>query len=142
VVVLVRPDINTKFRVDYDWFEDQGRDITVLVREQLCPECRTRFEDFADSQTIDWVDPSTGEVTVVDGLQYSLRECCSRREDYVTRTTPLATAIFRILLADGDTPMSAAEIAERIGRHDPEAILRILLGSQMRSHYGVRPILG
>jgi hypothetical protein len=141
VVVLVRPDIHTKFRVDYDWFSDQGRDIRVLVREQLCDQCKTRFEEYGDAQNIDWVDPGTGEVTVVDGLQYSLRECCSRREDYITRTTPAATAIFRILLADGDTSLSATEIAERIGRHDAETVLRILLGKQMRSHYGVRPIL-
>lgn len=142
MVVLVRPDINTKFRVDYEWFEAQGRDMAVLVREQLCPECRTRFQDHRDTQTIDWIDPSTGEITVVDGLQYSIRECCSRREDYITRTTPVAAAIFRVLLADGDTAMSAAEIAERIGRQDPQTILRILLGPEMRTRYGIRPVLG
>jgi hypothetical protein len=107
----------------------------------LCPECSTRFEGYADNQDIDWVDPGTGEVTVVDGLQYSLRECCSLKEDYVTRTTPLATAVFRVLVADGDTPLSAGEIQERIGKSDPKTILRILLGREMRTHYGVRPIL-
>jgi hypothetical protein len=141
VTKLVRPDINTKFRVDYNWWSDRGRDIRVLIRDQLCSECSARFENYSDSQDIDWVDPSTGEVTVVDGLRYCLRECCSRKDDYVTRATPLATAVFRILVADGDTPMSVAEIHERIGKSDPKTLLRILLGQQMRTHYGVRPIL-
>jgi hypothetical protein len=138
---LVRPDENTRFRVDYAWWAERGRDVRVLIREQLCPECSARFEGYKDNQDIDWVDPSTGEVTVVDGLRYSLRECCSRKEDYVTRTTPLATAVFRVLVADGDTPLSAAEIQERIGKSDPKTLLRILLGQEMRTHYGVRPIL-
>ena len=138
---LVRPDENTKFRVDYAWWAERGRDVRVLIREQLCPDCIARFEGYTDNQDIDWVDPSTGEVTVVDGLRYSLRECCSRKEDYLTRTTPLATAVFRVLVADGDTRLSAAEIQERIGKSDPKTLLRILLGQEMRTHYGVRPIL-
>ena len=138
---LVRPDENTRFRVDYGWWAERGRDVRVLIREQLCPDCSARFEGYTDNQHIDWVDPSTGEITVVDALRYSLRECCSRKEDYVTRTTPLATAVFRVLVADGDTRLSAAEIQERIGKSDPKTLLRILLGQEMRTHYGVRPIL-
>lgn len=138
---LVRPDINTKFRVDYDWWSDRGRDIRVVIRDQLCSECSARFENYSGSQDIDWVDPSTGEVTVVDGLRYCLRECCSRKDDYVTRATPLTTAVFRILVADGDTPLSVTEIHERMGKSDPRTLLRVLLGQEMRTHYGVRPIL-
>jgi hypothetical protein len=141
VTKLVRPDINTKFRVDYDWWKDRGRDIRLLIRDQLCSECSTKFQDYSDTQEIDWVDPSTGEVTVVDGLRYCLRECCSRKEDYVTRNTPLATAVFRVLIADGDTPMSVTEIHERIGKSDPKTLLRVLQGHEMRTHYGIRPIL-
>jgi hypothetical protein len=141
VADLVRPDINTKFRVDYDWFADHGRDVKVLIKEQLCGECKSKFANYSDNQDIDWIDPSTGGITVVDGLRYCLRECCSRRDDYVTPTTPLSAAIFRILVADGDTPMSASEIYERIGRSDPKTMLRILLAKEMRNHYGVRPVL-
>jgi hypothetical protein len=141
VARLVHPDINTKFGIDYKLWADEGHDIRVLIREQLCSECSAKFGENSDSQDIDWVDPSTGEVTVVDGLRYCLRECCSRKDDYVNRATPLATAVFRILVADDDTAMSATEIHERIGRSDPKTVLRILLGQDMRTHYGVRPIL-
>jgi hypothetical protein len=138
---LKRPDINTKFRVDYDSWTDRQRDIRMLIREQLCPECRAKFGDDLSTQDIDWVDPGTGEVTVVDGLSYYLRECCSQREDYITRGTPLTAAIFRVLIANGDVSLSAVEIHERIGRSEPKTLLRILLGQDMRTHYGVRPVL-
>ncbi len=138
---LLRPDINTKFHIDYDWWGEQARDVRVLMREQLCPECKDKFARDIDSGDIDWVDPDTGEITIVDGLTYSLRECCSQREDYITRTTPLATAIFRRLIANGNAPLSAVELHEKTGRSEPRAILRVLLGKQIRTHYGIRPIL-
>jgi hypothetical protein len=138
---LKRPDIHTKFRVDYDSWTGRQRDIRMLIREQLCPECRAKFGDDLSAQDIDWVDPGTGEVSAVDGLSYYLRECCSQREDYITRGTPLTAAIFRVLIANGDVSLSAVEIHERIGRSDPKTLLRILLGQDMRTHYGVRPVL-
>jgi len=141
VAKLLRPDLNTKFHIDYDWWAEQPRDVRILIWEHLCPECRTKFGRHIDTDDIDWVDPDTGEVTVVDGLTYSLRECCSRRGDYITRATPLTASVFRLLIANGNTPLSAVELHERIGRSDPHGILRILLGKQMRPHYGIKPIL-
>lgn len=139
---LLRPDVNTKFHIDYDWWAQQGRDARILIWEQLCPDCRAKFGTHAQTQDIDWVDPSTGEVTVVDGLRYCLRECCSRKDDYITRTTPLPAAIFRVFVANGNTPLSAMELQKRIGKSNPKTLLRILLGQEMRTHYGIRPILG
>jgi len=54
----------------------------------------------------------------------------------------LTTAIFRVLIANGNTPLSAVEIHERIGRSDPQTLLRILRAHQMRARYGIKPILG
>jgi hypothetical protein len=141
VAKLLRPDINTKFRIDYDWWAKQSRDVRVLMWEHLCSECKEKFGGRVDTQDIDWVDPDTGEITVVDGLTYSLRECCSQREDYITRATPLTASIFRLLIANGNTPLSALELHEKIGRSDPRAILRMLLGKEIRTHYGIKPIL-
>ena len=138
---LLRPDINTKIHIDYDWWAEHSRNVRVLIWEQLCPECKDKFGTDTDTGDIDWVDPDTGEITMVDGLTYSLRECCSRREDYITSTTPVAASIFRVFIANGNTPLSAAELHDKIGRSDALSILRVLLGRQMRTHYGIRPIL-
>jgi hypothetical protein len=141
VARLLRPDINTKFHIDYDWWTKQPRDVRILTREHLCPACKDKLGKHIDNDNIDWVDPDTGEITVVDGLTYSVRECCSQRNDYMTRTTPLAASIFRVLIATGNAPLSAVEFHEKIGRSDPDAILRILLGQRVRTHYGIKPIL-
>lgn len=138
---LLRPDINTKFHIDYDWWAKQTRNVRVLIREQLCAKCSDRLGSGIDMGDIDWVDPDTGEISIVDGLTYSLRECCSQREDYVTRNTPLATSFFRLFIANGNTPLSAVELHEMVGRSDPRAILSVLLGKQVRTHYGIKPIL-
>lgn len=138
---LLRPDINTKIHIDYDWWAEHSRNVRVLIWEQLCPECKDKFGTDTDTGDIDWVDPDTGEITIIDGLTYSLRECCSRREDYITGTTPVAASIFRVFIANGNTPLSAAELHDKIGRSDALSILRVLLGRQMRTHYGIRPIL-
>ncbi len=138
---LLRPDINTKFHIDYEWWAEQPRSIRVLIWEQLCPECRERLGSDSDKGDIDWVDPDTGEIRIVDGLTYSLRECCSQRADYITRTTPLAASIFRLFIASGNIPLSALELHEKVGRSDPRSILQILLGKQLRTHYGIKPAL-
>lgn len=138
---LLRPNINTKFHIDYDWWAGQRRDIRVLTWEHLCPACRDKLGKVSGDADIDWVDPDTGEVTVVDGLTYSLRECCSKREDYITPSTPLAASIFRLLAGNGNTPLSPVEFHEMTGRSDPRAVLRVLLGKEMRTHYGIKPIL-
>jgi hypothetical protein len=141
VAKLLRPDVNTKFHIDYDWWAKQPRDVRILTREHLCPECKGKFGKHIDNDNIDWVDPDTGEVTLVDGLTYSLRECCSQRNDYIARTIPLAASIFRVLLASGNVPLSATEFHKKVGRSDPHGILRVLLGEQVRTHYGIKPIL-
>ena len=138
---LLRPDVNTRFAIDYNWWAQQRRDVRVLIWEHLCSECKEKLGTGIDTGEIDWVDPDTGEVTVVDELTYSLRECCSMRDGYVTRTTPIAASIFRLLIANGNSPLSAVEFQGRIGRSDPSAILRILLSKKMRTYYGVKPIL-
>jgi hypothetical protein len=142
VAKLWRPDINTKFHIDYGWWTEQPRNVRVRTWEHLCPACKDRLGKDVDAQDIDWVDPDTAEVSVVDGLTYSLRECCSQREDYVTRSTPLAASIFRLLIANGNAPLSPLQFHEKIGKSDPHAILRVLLGKQTRTHYGIKPILG
>ena len=38
-----RPDVNTKFHIDYEWWEQSGRNFRLYLRDQLCAECRDRF---------------------------------------------------------------------------------------------------
>ncbi len=133
----IRPTVETKFHIDFDWWEDQGRNFRVHLSSHLCPECRPRYQDHVDAEMIDWVDADTAEVTRVDGLWHSLRVCCSLKPDYVSERTPLTTAVFRTFLANGNRPLSSLELQEVVGR-PAETILRTIGG--FRVYSGIKPL--
>jgi transcriptional regulator GlxA family with amidase domain len=61
---------------------------------------------------------------------------CARQPDYLTPQTSLVNAVFRVFLANSNTPMSPLELAERLGK-PPRMILRTFSGS--RVYKGIRP---
>jgi len=133
-----KPDINTKFHIDFAWWEKEGRDLRVHLWSHLCPDCRRIYTTHRGTEAIDWVDPETAEVRQVDGLWHSLRTCCSQRPDYITESTPLLEAIFRVFLANGNEPLSPVELHQILGRRSPEVILRTLAGRKI--YKGIRPV--
>ncbi len=136
--VFVRPTLDTKFHIDYDWWERADRELEVYLRSHLCAEHQRAFENKDAHALVDHVDPETGEVTRVPGIQHVLISHCSKQPDYITRQTTLVNQIFRIFLANGNTPLSPRELGERLGR-PPTMILRTLSGS--RVYKGIRPYL-
>ena len=96
-----RPTVDTKFHIDYDWWQNSGQSFRLFLREQLCDECRARFADYHNTEDVDWVDPETGEVHRTDAL----RECLRGYTDLLT--------VARALLArlEEQAPMSVASVA-------------------------------
>ncbi len=135
---LVRPTLETKFHIDYQWWDRAGRDLEVYLRSHLCPEHQKAFEEKASDVLVDHVDPETAEVTRVPGIQHALITHCSKQPEYITPQTSLVNAVFRIFLANGNTPLSALELGERLGR-PPQVILRTLTGR--RVYKGIRPFI-
>lgn len=88
-------------------------------------------------EKVDLVDPDTGEVRRVDGFQYALQTYFSQLPDDFLTQTSLVDAVFYILLANANKPMSARELAERMAR-DPDVVLKTLGGP--RIYQGIRPI--
>lgn len=134
-----RPTVDTKFHIDFDWWEEKGRNFRVHLLSHLCDECQERYKDYQEAELIDWIDANTAEVTRVDGLWHSLRTCCSRKPDYVGEYTPLATAIFRTFLANGNEPLSPVELQSQLGR-PADLILRTIGG--FRVYNGIKPLIG
>lgn len=86
---------------------------------------------------IDWIDPDTAEVFSVDGLQHTLMTHCARQPDFLTLTTSLVDSVFRIFLANGNTPLTPTQLGE-VTHRPPETILRTLSGSTV--YKGIRPL--
>ena len=137
MVKWTKPTVDTKFHIDFDWWEEKGHNFRVHLFSNLCKGCQDRYRDYQETDLIDWIDPNTAEVTQVDGLWHSLRTCCSLKPEYVDTTTPLTTAVFRTFLAGGNEPLSAVELGARLHR-SPALILRTISGLQV--YNGIKPV--
>ena len=131
-----RPTQDTKFSIDFTWWDEKARNFRVDLLSHLCDECQKRYANYQDAELIDWVDEKTAEVKQVDGLWHSLRTCCSKKPDHIDESTPIATAVFRTFLENGNEPLSARELGEILGR-PAEPILKIIGG--FRVYNGIRP---
>lgn len=131
-----RPTLNTKFHVDFDWWKTDNRDLRVHLQQHLCAACRGVYTSHLGSETVDWIDPDTAEVSAVDGLWHALRTHCALQEDYIADGTPLTNAVFRTFLANGNVPLTPVELGTMLNR-PPSTILRVL--GRGRVYDGIRP---
>ncbi len=133
---IKRPTAETRFFIDYDWWERSNLDLKTYILTRLSGGEDLQL-DTGDEQ-VDLIDPETGEVRRVDSFQYVLQIHFSRQpEDFAARTS-MVDAVFSVLLANANEPMTAQEIAEKLQR-PTETVLRTLAGPQV--YQGIRPIL-
>lgn len=135
---LIKPIVTTPFKIDFEWWKKHDRDWRVYLRGFLCDEHKTLYESTENDEIIDWVDPKTGEVTQVDALFHTLISHCAKEEDFLNNRMALVDSVFRVLLANGNRPMTPEELGDRMNR-PASTILRTLSG--MRVYKGIRPVL-
>jgi hypothetical protein len=135
---LVKPTLQTRFHIDFDWWRQSDRNWRVYLRNFLCQEHQETFSTINTNEEVDWVDPETAEVQRVDGLQHILITHCAQQPAFITQQTTLVDSVFRLFLSNGNTPLTPEELAEQLGR-DARTILRTLTGA--RIYKGVRPCL-
>ena len=135
--VWKRPNVDTKFHIDQEWWEASGKDVRIAVRGQLCKDCQARFPDHRNLESVDWVDPETAEVMRADALLQTLQSHCANRPDFISSSNTLVTNIFRIFLVNGNQPLSATELAAQLPWTNAMTILRTLTGGPV--YMGLRP---
>ncbi|MGH2522013.1 MAG: hypothetical protein ACRDH2_05865, partial [Anaerolineales bacterium] len=59
---LIKPTLQTKFHIDFDFWERESRDLRVYLASHLCPEHKAAFADYTGSELVDYVDADTAEV--------------------------------------------------------------------------------
>ncbi len=134
---LLKPTTKSPFHIDFAWWEKNDRDWRVFLRSLLCAEHQQSLADVAADAQIDWIDPKTAEVQQVDAIRHALMTHCALQPDFLDEHTTVVEAAFRLLLVNGNQPMTAAELAKRLGR-PAETILRTLTGP--RVYRGLRPV--
>ena len=133
---LRRPDVNTKFYIDYSWWDEANLDLKTYLLSRLDVGDELALDLGVDF--VDLVDLETGEVRKVDGFQYALQTYFSMLPEDFTQQTSLVDAVFYILLANANLPMSARELSVKINR-DAEIVLKTVGGTHI--YHGIRPIL-
>jgi hypothetical protein len=133
----VKPTLDTKFHIDYEWWERSDQDLRVDMIAQLLPEQRAYFVEHQTGEETDWIDPETAEVHRVDALRMALQEA-SRAPLYLAPPTSLVDAVFRVFLTNNNVPLTPIELAEKIGRPSM-TILRTLSGQHV--YKGIRPYI-
>lgn len=123
---------DSRWYIDLDWFSQNGRSLSALVQNYLCPRCRKRLGQ---------------DVTVpTKKLMTSVKDCCANTPEFIAPRLPILENVFRLLLANGNQPLDIAELSqqlrERLGdtyRTSPEILSRLLPNDQ---YYGLRPVAG
>lgn len=132
-----RPTENTKFHIDYSWFEENGQDVRVLIYKCLTAEQQEQVGTPGQTEMYDYVDEQTGEVQRFDKVLHIIRTQNAVDPNFVTQRTPVFEAAFRIFLVNSNQPLTANDLAVRMKRK-PNEVLSQLSG---RSVYnGIRPI--
>lgn len=134
---LVKPSLNTPFHIDFNWWKGTDNNWRIFLHDYLCAEHREALSTTQGEIQVDTVDPETAEVRQVDGLQHLLISHCARQPDFVTTQTAMVDAVFRVLLASGNQPMTPVQLGEAINQ-PAEKILRTFSGATV--YKGIRPV--
>ena len=134
---LLKPTTKTPFHIDFKWWKQNERDWHIFLRTLLCPEHQDSLASLEEGQMIDWVNENTAEVRPVDGIQHALMSHCARQPEFLNSHTAMVEAVFRIFLVNGNQPMSAEDIAQKLNR-PANTILTTLTGP--RVYKGLRPV--
>jgi len=136
---LVKPTLETPFHIDFEWWQNNDREWRVYLRSLLDEEAQGKFGDLIQGDVmVDWVDPETAEVHQVDGLQHVVITYASKQESFLSAQTSLVECVFRLLLKNGNAPMTISEMSNELGR-DGKSILGLLSG--VRVYRGIRPVI-
>jgi hypothetical protein len=136
--LAAKPTIDTKYSIDYNWWEQNREDLRTYLLSHLLPEQRERLSQTTETRVVDRVDPETGEVTQLDELQLAI-QTAAEDPNFINPHTSLVDSIFRVYMANGNQPLSPRELEEQTGR-SASVILKTLSGG--RIYKGIRPYTG
>lgn len=133
-----QPTINTKFHLDFNWWQKSNKKFRAELLNHLCQGVNALMHEDNQGDLIDWVNPNTGEVFKIDPLWHTIRKQCVHDDEFITEYTPIATAVFRAFMVNNNTPLTPLELYNIIQKQSPEIILQTVGGRVI--HQGIRPV--
>ncbi len=96
------PASDRKYAIDFKAIEAEGRSAAFLVASRCCWQCQ---------QVIGEQPELSSDLKY---LMSQIKSDCSQRADYLLPGTPLTEAIFRLLVATGNKPLTVQQISEQL----------------------------
>lgn len=141
-----------RYAIDLSWFEENGLSFVDIARARMCEGCQARIgEEIEERRPV--FDQKTGRMTYeVQRVAYGanplkvIRECCSRKKNYIQPETTTLEAVFRIYLANGNQPMPLSHVREQLQEWCPGGGCQWLLLTDeqlervitLDTYYGIR----
>lgn len=111
--------------IDPDWYEAQGLSLQDVARQRMCDQCARRMGE-PETQRVPVFDKETGRMKIEErqGTYGSdpirvIKEHCGRSKGFIHRDMPTLEAVFRVLLANGDTPMTLEDVRDQLAEWCP-----------------------
>ena len=139
------------YHIDRGWYEQQGRSLEQVLAARMCGKHRGG-QPAVSVRRRAVPDPATGELRFLaesasgDDPIETIARCCATQADFITPMMPLMEAIYRVLLAKNNAPLTADEVHDELrawfassprSRYfTVETIQRLLENDQ---HYGIQP---
>lgn len=133
----IKPTLDTKFHIDFLWWQQKGQNLRAFLQGHLCEGCREEAAD-SEGQTFDWISPDTGEVFEIDSLWHVIHKNCPNDPEFFDSRAPLTTAIFRAFIANNNAPLTPQELFEVTQKKSPDMILRTIGRRQV--YKGIKPV--
>lgn len=135
-----------RYAIDPTWYTERSLSLGQLVRLRRCAECHASgFQTGGAKRRKAKASEAVGEPSWEREMR-AIGECCSLKAGYITPLLPLMESVFRLLLANGNQPLTIQELQDGIrGRwagleylraFEPDTLQRLL---ERQQTYGIRP---
>lgn len=139
MVKYIKPSLKTKFHIDFGWWIQENENLRRHLLEHACLECREMVEADPEPKYMDWIDPETGQVFQIDQLWHLIRTRCSEDIiEFIPDHLSLVASIFRLFIANNNTPLTPVQIHQQLQRKSASLILRTIGGRKV--YMGIRPV--
>ncbi len=91
----------TRYHVDLSAGSGSNRSVPMMIGSRRCYMCQQ-----GDDRPVTSIDP--------EDLIVQISGHCKDAHDYLLPDTPLKEAVFRVILANGNEPITAAQISEML----------------------------
>ncbi len=135
--ILMKSTTDTKFHIDYDWWNQANEDLRTYLLSHLQPADRERLAQAEAGRVVDYIDPHTAEVFQLDELGLAIQQA-AEQPDFINLQISLVDSVFRAFLANGNAPLSPRELSDITGR--PASLILKTLGG-VRVYKGLRPFI-